>query len=96
MRAVWVLAMMIAVLAGPVYGQSKTPGPPPAPAKSQQEIEAEKAAEKAYRKSLSNIPDKPPADPWGIARGADQPEKVTKTPGPAKTPAAKKPPVTPN
>src|SRR5271169_5791974 len=75
-------AAMIAMLAGPAYGQvggqNKTPGPPPAPPKSQQEIEAERAAERAYKNSLRNIPDQPPADPWGNARSLDAPKAVPK------------------
>jgi hypothetical protein len=73
-------AAMIALLAGPAYAQSKTPGPPPPPPKSQQEIEAERAAERAYKSSLGNIPDQPPADPWGNARSLDAPKAAAKTP----------------
>jgi len=78
---------VIAMLAAPVcaLAQSKTPGPPPPPPKSQQELDAERAADRAYHKSLGNIPDQPPADPWGNARGVDAPKSA------AKTPAAKKP-----
>jgi hypothetical protein len=73
--------MLIALLAAPAYGQGRaTPGPTPPPPKSQQEIEAERAAENAYKKSLSNIPDRPPADPWGIARSVDKPKDVAKSP----------------
>jgi hypothetical protein len=93
MRAVCAVAV-IAMLAGPVYAQSQgrgqTPGPPPPPPKSQQEIDAERAAERAYKNSLGNIPDKPPADPWGNARSLDGPKNTPKTA--AKTPAAKQPP----
>jgi hypothetical protein len=87
-------AAMIAMLAGPVYAQSQgkgqTPGPPPPPPKSQQEIDAERAAERAYKNSLGNIPDQPPADPWGNARSMDAPKTAA-----AKIPAAKKPPARP-
>ena len=93
MRAVCAVAM-IAMLAGPVYAQSQgrgqTPGPPPPPPKSQQEIDAERAAERAYKNSLGNIPDKPPADPWGNARSLDGPKNPAKNA--AKTPATKQPP----
>jgi hypothetical protein len=82
-------AAMIAMLAGPAYAQSQLKGQPPQPPKapmSQQEIEAERAADRAYKKSLGNIPDQPPADPWGIARGADAPKSAAKVPAkPAKT-----------
>ena len=82
-------AAMIALLAGPAYGQSQSkapPGPPPPPPKSQQEIQADKAAERAYQSSLRNIPDQPPADPWGGARNIDT--HSDKKTGPVK----KKPP----
>jgi hypothetical protein len=87
-------AAMIAMLAGPVCAQSQskgpTPGPPPPPPRSHQEIDAERAAERAYKNSLGNIPDKPPADPWGNARSLDAPKNAATTA--AKTPAAPKPP----
>jgi hypothetical protein len=73
-------AAMIALLAGPAYGQSQSkapPGPPPPPPKSQQEIQADKAAERAYESSLRNIPDQPAADPWGGARSLDAPKAKT-------------------
>jgi len=75
-------AAMIAMLAGPAYGQAggqnKTPGPPPPPPKTQQEIDNDRAAEQAYKNSLRNIPDKPPADPWGDARSLDAPKAAAK------------------
>jgi hypothetical protein len=74
MRVLYAAALM-ALLSGPAYAQGKTtPGPPPAPPKSQQEIEADRAAERAYQSSLGNIPDKPAADPWGNARAIDAPK----------------------
>jgi hypothetical protein len=86
MRVIYAAAM-IAILTAPAYGQGKMPGPPPAPPKSRQEIEAERTADQRYKDSLKNIPDKPAADPWGIARGADTPPKVTAKTHPAKPPA---------
>jgi hypothetical protein len=82
MRA-FVAVALIAMLAGPAYAQlnsSKTPGPPPPPPKSRQEIEGERAAERAYKDSLGNIPDKPAADPWGNARSVEAPKAVAKAP----------------
>jgi hypothetical protein len=78
---VFCAAAMLAILAAPAYGQqsNKTPGAPPTPPKSQQEIDAERAAEKAYQHSLKGIPDKPPADPWGNARNVDTPKAFPKT-----------------
>jgi hypothetical protein len=55
-------------------------------AKTAVEKEADKAAERAYQRSLGNIPDKGSStDPWGIARSTDAPKAA------AKTPTAKKP-----
>ncbi len=72
-------AILAVMLAGPAYAQTnKPPAQAPEPPKSQSEIDADKAADKAYKKSLGNIPDKPPADPWGIARDADEPKAATK------------------
>jgi hypothetical protein len=83
MRVIFAAAM-IAILAGPAFAQlngGKTPpGPPPPAAKSRQEIEAERAAERAYKDSLGNIPDKPAADPWGNARSLDAPKAAARTP----------------
>ena len=72
-------AIIAVMLAGPAYAQTnKPPAPAPEPPKSQSEIDADRAADKAYKRSLGNIPDKPPADPWGIARDADEPKAATK------------------
>lgn len=73
-------AIIIAVmLAGPAYAQSaKPPAAPADPPKSPQEVANDKAADSAYKRSLGNIPDKPPADPWGIARDTDAPKAATK------------------
>jgi len=51
-------------------------------AKTRLEILGERDAEKAYNKSLSSIPDKGPADPWGNVRSENAPPKA-----PAKAPA---------
>jgi hypothetical protein len=82
-------ASIIMLLAGPVYAQGavqrygekdkdKTWG----------EREREKEAERAYKRSLGNVPDKGPVDPWGNARSAEAPKgdaKATaKTTAPAK------------
>jgi hypothetical protein len=44
--------------------------------KSPTEIQAEKDAQRAYQRSLGNIPDKGPTDPWGAVR-ADAPKTTT-------------------
>jgi hypothetical protein len=79
---------IFALLAGPAFAQEK---PIPrygdvATPKSPQEIEADKAADKAYKNSLGNIPDQGPVDPWGNARSSDAPKNAVK---PAAKSAAK-------
>jgi hypothetical protein len=70
MKVLRAAALMALLLAGPAYAQQKPP-PPTDPPKSLSEIEREKSTDQAYRKSLGNIPDKPPADPWGGARAVE-------------------------
>jgi hypothetical protein len=79
--------VMIALWAGsalaqdshvPRYGEedkTKSPG----------EIESEKAAGDAYRKSLGNIPDKGPTDPWGVVRSDGGSKAAVATAKPKKT-----------
>lgn len=59
------------------YGEEDKP-------KTSAEIAAEKEAEKAYRRSLGNIPEQQKQDPWGTVRSDSAPPKAV-----AKTPAAK-------
>jgi hypothetical protein len=78
-------AAVIALLAGPAYAQSQAVpryGDTAKP-KSPQEIEADKEAERAYHRSLGNIPDKGPSDPWGNVRSESAPKPVAKA-APAK------------
>ena len=75
-------AAIIALLAGPAYAQSPDQhvqryGEVAKP-KTPQQIENEKDAAQAYQKSLGNIPDKGPVDPWGNARSAEAPKTVSK------------------
>lgn len=78
-------AMIIALLAGPAYAQSIPKyGEQPAE-KSEQEKQADKAAEQAYKRSLGNIPDQGPTDPWGAVRGNNDAPKDSA----AKAPTAK-------
>ena len=54
--------------------------------KSQVQIEADKQAERAYKRSLGNIPNQGPTDPWGAVRTND----ASKTSAPAaKAPKSK-------
>ena len=82
---VFAAAAVIAILAGPAYAQSQ-----PVPRygdidskKSPQEIEAERESEKAYKRSLGNIPDQGPTDPWGTVRSDNAPKAAVKA-APAK------------
>jgi len=43
---------------------------------------AEKEAQRAYERSLGNIPEQKGADPWGIARDNSPPKAATKTASP--------------
>jgi hypothetical protein len=81
-------AAIVALLAAPAYAQNAMPryGDVAKP-KSPQEIEADKAADRAYKNSLGNIPDQAPTDPWGNARSVDAPKVDTKA---AKTAPAKR------
>ncbi|HYZ48755.1 MAG TPA: hypothetical protein VE567_07670 [Sphingomonas sp.] len=76
-------AIMIAVLAGPTYAQDK-----PVPRygdtdkeKSPQEKQAERDAEKAYQRSLGNIPTQAGSnDPWGAMRSDSPPKPAAAAP----------------
>jgi hypothetical protein len=83
MRVFHAVAVM-ALLAGPAYAQQQPMQKygEPDKEKSQTQKDADKAAERAYQKSLDNVPDKGPADPWGAVRSEG-------TPKTAKDPAAK-------
>jgi hypothetical protein len=73
-------AAVIALLAAPAYAQQKSVpkyGDVPAD-KTRSEIEDDRAAERAYKRSLGNIPDQTPTDPWGNARNVDAPKAVAK------------------
>jgi hypothetical protein len=78
-------AAVIAFLAGPAFAQSQSiPKYGEAPkTKSIQELADEREAEKAYKRSLGNIPEQKPSDPWGTVRSDSAPKTVAKDP-PAK------------
>jgi hypothetical protein len=79
MRVLTAAAVFTLLLTGPVFAQKGPPPAPQDPPKSPSQLEAEKSQDKAYKNSLSNIPDKPPADPWGGARAIDAPTTTTAT-----------------
>jgi hypothetical protein len=75
-------AAVIALLAAPAYAQQKPIpkyGDPPVE-KTRNEIEEDRRAESAYKRSLGNIPDRTPTDPWGNARSVDAPKAAAKPP----------------
>jgi hypothetical protein len=80
--------MIALLMAGPAYAQKGAPPPPTQAPKSPSEIQAEKSTERAYKNSLGNIPDQPPADPWGGARAVEAPKSVSKDPPAKRTKAS--------
>jgi hypothetical protein len=68
-----------AFLAAPAYAQQQQLPKygEEAKDKSPQEIEADKAADRAYKRSLGNIPDQGPTDPWGTVRGNNDAPKAS-------------------
>ena len=88
---VFVAAAVIASIAGSGCAYAQTPSVPKYgeedKAKSPAQIEGDKEAKKAYERSLGNIPDKGPTDPWGNVRsdGTAKPAANTAAkPAPAK------------
>ena len=76
------LAGSAAAQKGPVkYGEEDKP-------KTPAEIAAEKDAERAYRRSLGNIPEQQKTDPWGTVRSDNAPPKAA-TKAPQAKPKAK-------
>ena len=76
-------AAVIALLAGPALAQTQAPVPKYGDedkAKSPQQIAAEKEAERAYKRSLGNIPDQGTSDPWGNVRSNSGPKAIAKDP----------------
>jgi hypothetical protein len=82
MRVLPAVAMiaLLAGSAGPAYAQAqqRMPAYGDQKGKTPEEIEEDKRTDKAYQKSLGNIPDQAPSDPWGNARGVDAPKAATK------------------
>ncbi|MBU6462431.1 MAG: hypothetical protein KGK01_03635 [Bradyrhizobium sp.] len=77
---VFCAALIVASLVGPVLAQDDhVPRYREKPKeKSQAEINADKAAARAYQNSLNNIPDQGPVDPWSNARSTDAPKSAAK------------------
>jgi hypothetical protein len=77
-------AVVLALLAGPAYAQGIVPRYGEVDQKkSPQEIETERETERAYKRSLGNIPDQGATDPWGKVRSDSVPKTAAKA-APAK------------
>jgi len=70
---------VIALLAGPVYAQNVPKYGEADKEKSPAEKEADKEAQRAYQRSLGNIPEQKSADPWGVVRSDNAPKAAVKT-----------------
>jgi hypothetical protein len=88
MRLLRAAAIVTVLLAGPAYAQRGAPAAPQEQPKSPNQIEQEKASENAYKRSLGNIPDQPPADPWGGARAVEAPKATVQSPPSKRTKAS--------
>ena len=77
--------VVIAALAGPAWAQNSVPKyGETGNAKTPSDIAAEKEAERAYRRSLGNIPEQKSSDPWGTVRSDSAPPKAAVKAPPAK------------
>jgi hypothetical protein len=86
----FIAAAIVAALTGPALAQQA-----PVPRygevdkeKSFNEKERDKEAERAYQRSLGNVPEKAPVDPWGNTRSAEAPKQPAKTAAKADAKAA--------
>src|SRR3954467_14231435 len=76
-----IAAGIVAMLAGPALAQQQAPMQGYGEKDKDKTLvqqQAEKDAERAYRRSLGNVPDKGPVDPWGSARSAEAPKATMK------------------
>ena len=78
MRLVTVVAVL-ALLAGPAFAQAPIQrAGEPDKEKTQADIAAEKETERAYKRSLGNIPEQKSVDPWGTVRSDNSAAKTDK------------------
>jgi hypothetical protein len=70
------VAVMLALIAAPALAQDHVQqyGEQPKD-KTPSEKADDDRAERAYQRSLNNVPDQKPVDPWGTARGDDASKK---------------------
>lgn len=83
----FLLAVMLTIIAVPAFAQMPGTGIPLNQSKpvSPEEQERRRATEDAYKRTLKEIPDAKPLDPWGNMRGNETPasgaaKKQTKKP----------------
>ncbi|WP_027580646.1 hypothetical protein [Bradyrhizobium sp. Ai1a-2] len=78
---IFVAAVMIALMTGSAFAQDAVPRYGDVDKeKSPSQKEEERNAERAYKKSLRNIPDKSgPSDPWGAVRTDNAAPSATNT-----------------
>ena len=74
------VAAMIALVAWPAYAQNAVQRyGEKDKEKTTSQREQEKEDERAYKRSLGNVPEKGPVDPWGNARAVETPKSSAKT-----------------
>lgn len=71
----FLLAVMLTIIAVPAFAQMPGTGIPLNQGKpvSPEEQEKRRATEDAYQRTIKQIPDAKPQDPWGNMRGNDTP-----------------------
>jgi hypothetical protein len=87
----FIAAAIIAALTGPAWAQQKPMQRYGEKDKDKTwgEMEQEKEAERAYKRSLGTVPDKGPVDPWGNARNVGEPKAASKVDAKAVPPKPK-------
>ena len=70
------VAVLLALMAAPALAEDHVlgPGEEPKPKTATQKA-GDEQAERAYQRSLKNVPDQKAVDPWGAARGDDASKK---------------------
>lgn len=70
------VAVLLALMAAPALAEEHVLGPGQEPKeKTATQKAGDAQAERAYQRSLTNVPDQKPVDPWGTARGDDASKK---------------------
>ncbi|WP_234685626.1 hypothetical protein [Bradyrhizobium monzae] len=71
------VAVLLVLMAAPALAQDHVLGPGEEPKdKTASQKAGDDRAERAYQRSLNNVPDQKPVDPWGTARGDDASKKL--------------------